>query len=75
MCPTMSLVATILFSIILAGRPVAQLPAIWVGTLIKNFPIAFFLNVFAAAPLTRIVFGLIFDRNDTKTAEIATENN
>ena len=53
MCPTMSLVASILFNVILAGQPVSQLPAIWAGTVIKNFPMAFFWNMFAAAPLTR----------------------
>ena len=44
MCPTMSLAATIIFSMILGGAPVWQLPAIWAGTLIKNFPMAFFWN-------------------------------
>lgn len=29
MCPTMSMVASILFNVILAGNPVGQLPAIW----------------------------------------------
>lgn len=38
MCPTMSLVASILFNVVLGGMPSAQLPAIWVGTVIKNFP-------------------------------------
>ena len=59
MCPTMSLVASILFNVILAGAPVTQLPAIWVGTVLKNFPMAFFWNLFAAAPLTRFLFGLL----------------
>ena len=36
----MSLVASILFSVILAGDPLSQLPAIWVGTTIKNFPMS-----------------------------------
>ncbi|MBR1779817.1 MAG: hypothetical protein IJ751_00230, partial [Oscillospiraceae bacterium] len=60
MCPTMSLVASILFNVILARQPVYQLPAIWVGTVLKNFPMAFFWNMFAAAPFTRWVFRLIF---------------
>lgn len=59
MCPTMSMVASILFNVILAGQPVSQLPAIWVGTVIKNFPMAFFWNMFAAAPFTRWLFGKI----------------
>ena len=46
--------------IILAGQPPTQLPAIWVGTVIKNFPMAFFWNMFAAAPFSRWLFGKIF---------------
>lgn len=60
MCPAMSLVASILFNIILAGQPIPQLPAIWVGTVFKNFPMAFFWNMFAAAPFTHWAFGRLF---------------
>ena len=60
MCPTMSLVASILFNVILGGAPIVQLPAIWVGTILKNFPMAFFWNMFAAAPFTHLLFGLLF---------------
>lgn len=60
MCPTMSLVASILFNIILGGAPAVQLPAIWIGTLLKNFPMAFFWNMFAAAPFAHWLFGKIF---------------
>ena len=56
MCPTMSLVASVLFNIILAKMPVSQLPAIWVGTVFKNFPMAFFWNMYAAAPFTHLIF-------------------
>ncbi|MCH4083432.1 MAG: hypothetical protein LKF00_03580 [Olsenella sp.] len=60
MCPTMSLVASILFNVVLGGMPVAQLPAIWVGTLIKNFPMALLWNLFAAGPVSRLVFAKFF---------------
>lgn len=60
MCPTMSMVASILFNIILAGANPVNLPAIWIGTLIKNFPMAFFWNMFAAAPFTHWLFGRLF---------------
>lgn len=60
MCPSMSLMATIIFSMILGGAPVGQLPVIWVGTLIKNFPMAFFWNMFAAAPFTNWLCGRLF---------------
>lgn len=60
MCPTMSMVAAILFNVILAGAPISQLPAIWIGTLIKNFPMALLWNLFGAGPLTRLLFGKFF---------------
>ncbi|MCD8366843.1 MAG: hypothetical protein LUC48_02315 [Clostridiales bacterium] len=65
MCPSMSLIASVLFNVILAGAPVYQLPAIWVGTLLKNFPMAFFWNFFAAAPLTYWLFGRLFPEKQT----------
>lgn len=68
MCPTMSLVASVLFNVILAHEPVSQLPAIWVGTVIKNFPVALLWNLFAAGPLTRLLF-----RNLMKAGRSAKE--
>ncbi|MDD4509246.1 MAG: hypothetical protein PHN26_09985 [Eubacteriaceae bacterium] len=69
MCPTMSLVATILFNILLGGRAWVELPAIWAGTVIKNFPMAFFWNMYAAAPATHFLFKLIFERHPQTGAE------
>lgn len=60
MCPTMSLVASILFNVILAGDSPVQLPAVWIGTLLKNFPIAFLWNMFGAAPFSHWLFNRIF---------------
>lgn len=62
MCPTMSMVASILFNVIMGGASPLLLPAIWVGTFMKNFPMAFFWNMFAAAPFTHWLFGRIFER-------------
>lgn len=56
MCPLMSLIASILFQIILGGQPLFRLPAIWIGTAMKNFPMAFFWNMFVAAPLIHWIF-------------------
>lgn len=56
MCPTMSMAAAILFNVIMGHAPVIQLPAIWFGTLLKNFPMALIWNLFAAGPLTRLLF-------------------
>ena len=69
MCPTMSLVASILFSVILGGDSPVQLPAIWIGTLIKNFPIAFLLNMFAAAPFSRWLFQRLFPEKQRAAAK------
>lgn len=77
MCPTMSLTAAVLFNVILGGQPIAELPAIWIGTVLKNFPMAFFWNMFAAAPLTHLLFRLIFSRGSEsvgKTGENAAGN-
>lgn len=38
MCPTMSAVAAILFSVLMGGGSWAQLPAYWVATVLKHFP-------------------------------------
>lgn len=64
MCPTMSMVASILFNIILGGASISNLPAIWVGTVLKNFPMAFLWNFFAAAPFSHWLFGKIFHNNE-----------
>lgn len=73
MCPTMSLVASILFNVVLAGMPASQLPGIWAGTLIKNFPMALLWNLFAATPISRLVFGALFshvgEEKSTKEAQ------
>lgn len=60
MCPTMSMVASILFNILLGGAAWTNLPAIWVGTVLKNFPMAFLWNFFAAAPFSHWLFGKLF---------------
>ena len=62
MCPTMSLAASVLFNVVLAGQPLTRLPAIWIGTVLKNFPMAFFWNMFAAAPFCRWLFPKLFPR-------------
>ena len=60
MCPSMCLMATIIFRLILGGASVWQLPVKWFGTLLKNFPMAFFWNMFAAGPFTNWVCGRLF---------------
>ena len=62
MCPTMSAVAAILFSVILGGGSWSQLPGYWVATVLKNFPMALLWNLFAAGPVSRLLFRRIFAR-------------
>lgn len=69
MCPTMSAAAAVLFSIVLGGRPVSEFPAIWAGTLLKNFPMALLWNLFAAGPLSRWIFGRIFRKQQILNIE------
>ena len=54
MCPSMSLIATLLFKN--AG---SQLVAVWLQTTAMNFPMAFFWNFFFAAPLCHWAVGLL----------------
>ena len=70
MCPTMSLAASLMFNVIPGVRPAAELPEIWLGTLMKNFPMAFFWNMYAAAPFTHLLFGAIFREGTHKEAAI-----
>lgn len=60
MCPTMSMVAAILFSVVLGNGSWSQLPAYWVATVLKNFPMALLWNLFAAGPVSRLVFRRLF---------------
>jgi len=60
MCPVMSLIGALIFNIGMGGTPIAQLPAVWIGTLLKNFPIALCWQIFAAGPITRAVFRKLF---------------
>ena len=62
MCPTMSMVAALLFSVAPGYAAITELPAVWVGTLIKNFPMALLWNIIAAGPLSRLLFRSIFRR-------------
>lgn len=68
MCPCMSLIACLLFK----GGVQPELLSIWVETTVKNFPMAFFWQFFAAGPLVRLVFGLLFrEKNAAPAAQPA----
>ena len=51
MCPTMSLIATVLFA-----HPGSEVVAVWLQKYILNFPMAFFWQTFIAGPFVRNLF-------------------
>lgn len=63
MCPTMSLVATILFKH--AG---SQFIAVWLQTAAMNFPMALCWQIFFAGPAGRNIFRLLFRRKKAAAA-------
>ena len=62
MCPCMSFFATLLFF------------AIWVQTTVMNFPMALLWQFFAAGPLVRRIFGLLFRENADKSSAAEMES-
>ncbi len=62
MCPAMSFWATLIFHGISLDF-VNQ----WFGTVIRNFPMAFFWQIFYCGPLVRFLFGRIFFGRREKT--------
>lgn len=69
MCPTMSLVATLLFKDF-AG---AGFVSTWVQTAAMNFPMALAWQIFFAGPLGRLVFRLIFRRAQAENGELVRD--
>lgn len=57
MCPSMSLIATLLFK---------NASSQFVQTTAMNFPMAFFLQIFFAGPLVRAVFGQLFREKESQ---------
>ncbi len=55
MCPTMSLIATILFKD--AG---SEFVSVWLQTVLFNFPVAFFWQICYCGPLVRWIFRMLF---------------
>ena len=60
MCPVMSLIAVLLFK-----NPGTELIAVWVNTIVFNFPMALFSQIFFIGPLVRFIFGVMF-KNEGK---------
>jgi hypothetical protein len=56
MCPTMSLIATLLFKEPSFGM--------WIKTWAMNFPMAILYQMFYCGPLVRLIFRLIFRNNN-----------
>lgn len=57
MCPTMSMIATLLFK-----NPGKEIVAVWLQTTAMNFPMALCWQIFFAGPLARLIFRTIFKK-------------
>jgi hypothetical protein len=57
MCPMMSFFATLLFNF----SGVENIIATWLKTSVRNFPMAFFWQIFYAGPFVRFIFRKIFN--------------
>lgn len=67
MCPTMSLIATVLFA-----HPGSEVVAVWLQKYVLNFPMAFFWQTFIAGPLVRNVFKIFeSDKNVNREEQAA----
>ena len=55
MCPIMSFWATLIFK-----HPGTEFLAVWLQTIVCNFPMAFFWQIFFCGPLVRWIFRKIF---------------
>lgn len=64
MCPVMSLVAVILFK-----NPGGEFISVWLKTVVFNFPMAFFIQIFLVGPLVRFLFGMLFIRKERAISE------
>ena len=59
MCPIMRLIAVILFK-----NPGTEIVAVWINTVVFNFPMALFSQIFFVGPLVRMIFGTVFKREN-----------
>lgn len=62
MCPLMSFFATILFNY----SGIENLISTWLQISVRNFPMAFFWQIFYAGPLVRFIFKKIFSKQLAK---------
>lgn len=67
MCPAMSFIATILFK----DTAESGFVGVWFQTIVMNFPMAFFWQIFYAGPLVRLIHRVISERNTQKVAQTA----
>ncbi|WP_313339771.1 DUF2798 domain-containing protein [Lacrimispora sp.] len=65
MCPIMSLIAVILFK-----NPGTEIVSVWINTVVFNFPMALFSQIFFVGPLIRMIFGILFKRETRKAVKI-----
>ena len=64
MCPAMSLWATVIFH-----RPGIEFIPVWLQTVVCNFPMAFFWQIFFCGPLVRKIFQTLVPSGGTHSRE------
>jgi hypothetical protein len=64
MCPVMSLLAVLLFK-----NPGTEIIAVWINTIVFNFPMALFSQVFFVGPLVRFIFGAMFKNEAAEVSD------
>ena len=60
MCASVLLYVAAVFNVALGGRPVADLPVIWLGLMLQNLPLALALNLLVATPAATAVMRATF---------------
>lgn len=77
MCPTMSLLAAVMYYPYYEGFHILTLFANWIKLVCFNFPFAFFSQLFFIQPLIRSVFKFIFrkDNANRKISDNPSQNN
>lgn len=74
MCPAMSFLATWFYNDINTLTPVHFL-ALWLKTIMHNFPLAFFSQLFLIQPLVRTLYGWLAKRWTTADTSVETAEN
>lgn len=60
MCSSVLLYVAVVFNVVLGGRPIVDLPVIWLGLMLQNLPLALTLNLLVATPVATAIMQATF---------------